>query len=627
MPISIHNFVKRYNLNPNNYSIPDFQRIYQWKPAQIEKFFDSILKNFPLPRFFVWELDEATNKSLTLYQIPNRFESTNGTPSEIQVPNEIMTTAICDGQQRLTSILIGINGLKYGSTSGKNKEAKFLYFNILHLIKDDEVNAVDADDKKATTFIFLTEREANEVHPNAFYIKVKELYKKMDDYYDSNNDNVILSMLDQYNFSQNEGLNNKTLSNAINNIKDFYKRIKANYLDFVDIGESIGNDYGDIVEFFLRINNENKPLKKNQILYSLLCKYFENYPNVNLKLDFESITQMPESRPIFKGLDGTYEFFLRTALYITTDLILFKKDSFKESHATAILSQWNRVNLSIVKTIKLITELNLENTITSVNSLIPVVYHLYKKYNVISSNEKREILKYIVRAQFSNVFGSHGDTLLLDFRNAQNEAFVINPNYEFSLVELNNALIGRTDKKSLHLLKDEIIKLTELKYGDNKVRPLLNLIYKELNFNITTFEVDHFHPAAICKTKSRLLLNDVPEGHCQFVRSTYDFLPNLQLLKSECNNEKSDKPISEWIQGIITANIDYGCLNGKTNFKDYIYDNKIQLPEGEVYKTDAGVKTFISLDNYLEFYNTRKKYFQNILWNELGDTSSANPFI
>jgi hypothetical protein len=68
-------------------------------------------------------------------------------------------------------------------------------------------------------------------------------------------------------------------------------------------------------------------------------------------------------------------------------------------------------------------------------------------------------------------------------------------------------------------------------------------------------------------------------------------------------------------------------LNGNTNFKDYIYDNKIQLPEGDVYKTEAGVKTFISLDNYLEFYNTRKKYFQNLLWNELGDTSSANPFI
>jgi hypothetical protein len=625
MSISIHNFAKRYKANPNNYSIPDFQRIFQWKPAQIEKFFDSILRNFPLPRFFVWELNEASNKSLTLYQIPNRFDSTSGTPSEVQVPNEIVTTAICDGQQRLTSILIGINGLKYGT--GKSKEPKFLYFNVLSDINNTATRAITQEDKKDVTFVFLTDKEANELHPNIFYIKVKELYKKIDEYYDSSNDGVIIDMLDQYNFSQIENYNNEIQDNAVDNIKYFYKRIKANYLDFVDIGESIGNDYGDIVEFFLRINNENKPLKKNQILYSLLCKYFDSYPNVNLKDDFEKITNLPESKPIFKGLDGTYEFFLRTALYISTDLILFKKDTFKQSHATSILSQWNLVKKSLVSTIKLINELNLENIITSVNSLIPVVYHLYKKNNILTTREKREILKYIVRAQFSNVFGSHGDTLLLSFRNAQRQAFELNENYEFSVLELSNALLDRNDNKRLHLSKDEIISLTELKYGNDKTRPLLNLIYKELNFGITTFEVDHFHPSAICKLKSKLIFNNVNEGDHQFIRSTYNCLPNLQLLKSECNNEKRDKPIVDWIKGIIKADIDYGCLNGKTNFKDYILDNKIKLPEGEENKTEEAVKAFISLDNYVDFYNIRKKYFQYILWEELGDVSlTENPF-
>ena len=366
MQISILNFGKRYKANPNNYSIPEFQRMFQWKPPQIEKFFDSILRNFPLPRFFVWELNHDTNKALTLYQLPNKFLNTKGTKSGEKVPNGIPTTAICDGQQRLTSILIGINGLNYSD----GKEPKFLYFNVLcgiHKTKQHDL-VEDLDDKKNIAFKFLTEKESQaEVHPNAFFIKVKELYNKIDEYYKSSDEEILLSMLEEYNFLQYEYYNNQTKEDAVKEILFLFRRFTQDYFDFVDIGKAIGNDYGDIVEFFLRINNENKPLTKNQILYSLLCMYFEldEFKGVDLKKDFEEITELIESKSIFKGGDGTYEFFLRAALYSSTDIILFKKDTFLPSHAVAILRDWHRIKISIIKTIKLVTELNLDKIITA----------------------------------------------------------------------------------------------------------------------------------------------------------------------------------------------------------------------------------------------------------------------
>ncbi len=629
MQISIQNFGKRYKANPNNYSIPEFQRMFQWKPPQIEKFFDSILRNFPLPRFFVWELNHDTNKALTLYQLPNKFLNTKGTKSGDKVPNGIPTTAICDGQQRLTSILIGINGLSYSD----GKEAKFLYFNVLcgiHKTKQTEISEdLDVDDKKIITFKFLTEKEAQtEVHPNTFFIKVKELYNKIDEYYISSDNDILSKMLEEYNFLSYGYYNNQIKEDAVNTILFLFRRFKQDYFDFVDIGEAIGNDYHDIVEFFLRINNENKPLTKNQILYSLLCMYFEldEFKDIDLKKDFEEITELVESKSIFKGGDGTYEFFLRAALYSSTDIILFKKDTFLPSHAVAILRDWPRIKISIIKTIKLVTELNLDKIITSVNSLIPVVFHFFKKYNQVSVEDKREILKYIVRAQFSNVFGSHGDTLLLALRNAQKNSFANNPDYAFSLIDLNNSLNGRKDKKSFNLNETEIVALSETKYKDKKVRPLLNLIYNNANFNVR-FEIDHFHPADICRVKAKLDLYQVDQGDHVKIKATYDNLPNLQLLKAECNNEKRAKPIVKWIEGILNKRTDLSCLNGKDNFKDYILDNKIYLPDGDEYDTEEGVKAFISIENYVQFYETRKRYFQYLLWEELGDYDVLkNPF-
>ncbi len=629
MPISIQNFGKRYKANPNNYSIPEFQRMYQWKPPQIEKFFDSILRNFPLPRFFVWELNHETNKALTLYQLPNKFINTKGTKSGEKVPNEVPTTAICDGQQRLTSILIGINGLNYSD----GKEPKYLYFNVLcdiYKSKQEEINEdLEVDDKKIITFKFLTEKEAqSEVHPNTFFIKVKELYNKIDEYYKSSDEDIIFNMLEEYNFLNYDFYNNQTREDAAKTILYLFRRFTQDYFDFVDIGKAIGNDYGDIVEFFLRINNENKPLSKNQILYSLLCMYFEleEFNGINLKSDFEEITELAESKSIFKGGDGTYEFFLRAALYASTDIILFKKDTFLPSHAKSILRDWQRMKLSIIKTIKLVSELNLDKIITSVNSLIPVVFHLFKKYNQISAEEKREIMKYIVRAQFSNVFGSHGDTLLLALRNSQKNSFTNNPEYNFNLIDLNNSLSGRKDKKTFNLTETEIIALSEIKYKDKKVRPLLNLIYNNSNFNVR-FEIDHFHPADICRVKAKLDLYQVDQGDHVKIRSTYDNLPNLQLLKAECNNDKRAKPIVKWIEGILNKRTDLSCLNGKDNFKDYVLDNKIYLPDDEEYNTEEGVKAFISIENYVQFYDTRKRYFQYLLWEALGNyDAQENPF-
>ena len=127
--ISISTFITSYRQNRVNFGIPEFQRNYTWSDYQIEHFFDSLLRKYPIPRFFTWRTFEVPSLSMTFFS--TRFDGKNRSePGEAFQPNDYRanhnTVAICDGQQRLTSLIIGINGYNVGSRNNK-----FLSYNIL----------------------------------------------------------------------------------------------------------------------------------------------------------------------------------------------------------------------------------------------------------------------------------------------------------------------------------------------------------------------------------------------------------------------------------------------------------------------------------------------------------------
>ena len=260
-------------------------------------------------------------------------------------------------------------------------------------------------------------------------------------------------------------------------------------------------------------------------------------------------------------------------------------------------------------------ELRLDKIIVSLNSIIPVIFHYFKKQNIVTANDKDQILIYLLRAQFSKVFGSHGDNLLTYLKNTQSENYT-NPNYGFSFNDLNSHL---PEGKSFNLNHDEINNLLELKYTDKKTRPILDLIYSNTAIFIS-YDIDHFHPQNICKDPSKLRFNNVQEGDLTFVKQNFDKLSNLQLLQRGCNSGKSDLVITEWINNVLNKAEnglgDLSCLNGKTNILDYVRDNKVAIPLE--YNTTESITDFISIENFKLFYNLRKQYLFSILQELLG---------
>ena len=88
-------------------------------------------------------------------------------------------------------------------------------------------------------------------------------------------------------------------------------------------------------------------------------------------------------------------------------------------------------------------------------------------------------------------------------------------------------------------------------------------------------------------------------------------LSNLQLIKSQCNLNKSDIDINVWINNKLESQ-EYDCLNNQTSKVDYLRTNFILSPEG------MNIDEYMNLRNFKQFYTRRKEDLRNRIRTALG---------
>ena len=597
---SILGFITEYRQNNYKYGIPEFQRKFTWKPKQIENLFDSVFRRYPLPKFFIWRLPQISPVGLGAFPTDFTSKKTKSTPftNENYLP-EGGNIAICDGQQRLTSFIIGC----LGKNMGTSRTPKYLYFDILF-------ETLDAEDNEKR-FSFLSANQLSRINSDSTrcFLKVSEIIDAF-----INNHQPYTTIINNYLQGLNLALNQEKYNLAYSNLFQFITNLSQNhYLDFAELETIIGNSLDEAVEFFSRINGGGKALTKNEILYSLLSKYLENV-NDGLKTDFDELTENfceSPQRVLSKSLD--YDFYLRACLYVTTNEILFNINTFDRLQCVSILESWSAIKRAIEKTMELLQKLHIGPLITSANSIIPIIYHFYRKgenYQALQ-NEYPEFSKYILRAQFSGVFGSHGDSLLTYLKRNQIDKYQIN-DYKFSFSDLTSTL---PPDKSFSLNEDKIDKILEYEYGDDKTKAILFLVHGNYQNN-QSLHIDHIHPSSICVSETRLRTYDVT-GDIAFILENHNKISNLQLLQSNCNINKSNITVLDWVRQIFNGynnNMnDLSCVNGKRNELEYFESNLILIP------VNKAIDEYLSIYNFVEFFENRKILLRNILVEKLID--------
>ena len=106
--------------------LPSIQRKFEWGMDRIEMLFDSIMNDYPIGTFLIWNVSEPATLQYKFFEVNNTFDLSEGQwqkPRPAETSNDSLW-ALLDGQQRLTSISIGLQG-SYSYAKGKNRITQY----------------------------------------------------------------------------------------------------------------------------------------------------------------------------------------------------------------------------------------------------------------------------------------------------------------------------------------------------------------------------------------------------------------------------------------------------------------------------------------------------------------------
>lgn len=109
-PITIKDAINK--IDSNEYLLPAIQRKFVWSTYQIEMLFDSIMRGYPINSFMFWKItDPLIKERYKFYEVLHEYRQLYKEENPIH-DTKGMTNfmAVIDGQQRLTSLYIGLKG-------------------------------------------------------------------------------------------------------------------------------------------------------------------------------------------------------------------------------------------------------------------------------------------------------------------------------------------------------------------------------------------------------------------------------------------------------------------------------------------------------------------------------------
>src|SRR5687767_5635977 len=97
--------VKRLNVQC---FLPAIQREFVWPPEKIVQLFDSLMRGYPIGSFLFWELEPDSRDKWQIYKFVDEGSQggVHNPPASGHGVQQL--TLVLDGQQRLTSLLIGL---------------------------------------------------------------------------------------------------------------------------------------------------------------------------------------------------------------------------------------------------------------------------------------------------------------------------------------------------------------------------------------------------------------------------------------------------------------------------------------------------------------------------------------
>ncbi|CCN83290.1 Conserved hypothetical protein [Vibrio nigripulchritudo SFn27] len=519
-PITIAEAIR--NIEENRYLLPSIQREFEWKHQKIEWLFDSIMRDYPISSFLFWRVEGDTKQDFKFYRFIRDFRIRYKTHNEeFNTHGHNDFTAILDGQQRLTSLYIGLRGSYAYRTPRLREEntervypTRCLYLNLSHPLQDEE-------DGRIYQFKFLTQLESQ--RSDVRWFKVSDIYALSDDF-------EFNKYLDEHDYKSNE-FSYRTLSTLKNVIHS-----KAIINFFLEKEQTIDK----ALNIFIRINSGGEPLNFSDLLMSIAVA---NWEGKNARSEIHGLTDNIRD----KGFNISKDFILKSFLYLHSRDIKFKVTNFSRTNAKDFEKEWDKIRNTILSAFDLIKSFGFTDaTLTSKNALLPVIYYLYHRGISKDFHKKTEhasdrtaIKKWLHIMLVKRIFGGSSDGVLNQVRRAFTDN--ITEKKIFDEITSFPADVINTKIRRDTAINDEYIDDLLLTQKNGKYAfSILALLYPNLDYRNNDFHKDHLHPEHSYRELSEAFREDLGWN-------IYDSIINLQMLDANENMSKNGAALKDWV--------------------------------------------------------------------------------
>jgi uncharacterized protein with ParB-like and HNH nuclease domain len=467
------------------YYLPAIQREFVWHQDQIIKLFDSIMRGYPISSFLLWAVNEPNYNKYDIYSFTENYNE--GVTHNAKAPTDgfKQVTLALDGQQRLTSLLIGLKGsysIRKKHSKNKQKVTQRLY---LDLLKDP--SEVDDNDEDGIHYGFKFLEDVPIADGIHYWLRVGRILE-----FDNQD------RFQSFKFQERENLpNNVTKGQMMTFEKNLERLYQAIWKDAV-ISYYIEQDQDEnrVLDIFIRANEGGTKLSKSDLLLSMVTLKWEQY---NAKDEIYKFVDLLNNDLPRKN-DFDKDFIMKACLVLSGLQVQYRISNFNKHNLGIIEDNWETIKRATEAGVRLINTFGIDrDTLTSSNALIPIIYYLYKnqKLNLLEctpSNVKNISLirTWFTMALLNNVFSGHSDTALNETRQVLDDN---QDQEEFPINSLNDKL----SKMQRNTYFDDITidNFLEISYGKQNTFLALSLLYDNNNWGASQFHQDHIFPKSL----------------------------------------------------------------------------------------------------------------------------------
>ena len=517
-------------IEKNNYVLPAIQREFVWRPEQIERLFDSLMRGYPFGAFLLWNIFPENATKFQFYGfICDYTEFKDIHSPEVKVQKGLGVTAVLDGQQRLTALNIGLRGSMRLKLKGKHKKnpasypKKCLYINLLNDDKETE-NGVLYE------FKFL-ESQIDKNDKDKCWFRVGEVLKfpsmaAIPDLVEEN-----------YDFDQEQRKKARATLNRL------YQVIRESTT--VSYYEESSQELNRVLNIFIRLNSGGTILSYSDLLLSIAVA---QWTNLDAREEIHSLVDTLND--IGAGFNFSHDFVLKAGLMLSDIASVgFKVGNFSKENMAKLQDNWPAIRSALTLTVQLASSFGLSSAnLRAESSLLPIAYYLYindspegfeikGKYDTDRVAIRYWLFRSLLKP--SGIWGSGLDTLLTALRDVLKKAQGIFP-------ADNLAKVMARRGKPLSFSDGELEELLYMSHRDKRIFLLLSMLFPHVDLN-NQFHVDHVFPISRFSS-SKLTKAGFEADEQNEMQEWAKTVANFQLLDGQLNKEKNAALPQKWLK-------------------------------------------------------------------------------